>query len=234
MTLGTRMANRVGLDAVKQTWMASGHGALPSVPVLIEAHDTILQVEAHRNIGPLTAEHPEKVSDVMKALLAAGARVSAAQYEEARALQTELSAQSTPFMGGCDVVVSPPATRAAPLGLDYTGDATFLRRVEFSRHARSHDSIGACGEWVVARLPADRRTRRGPARAAKGRLGCSGAAGISLAVHLQKRKPSARHFQTVSKASDTRNKNDCDSSTSDHDGYWPPAVVVEAATMRRP
>jgi Asp-tRNA(Asn)/Glu-tRNA(Gln) amidotransferase A subunit family amidase len=95
------------------------------LPVLIEALNTILQMEAHRNIGPLAAEHPDKVSDVMKALLAAGAQVSAAQYEEARTLQTELSAQSAAFLRGCDVVVSPPATGAAPLGLDYTGDATF-------------------------------------------------------------------------------------------------------------
>jgi amidase len=95
------------------------------LPVLIEALDTILPVEAHRNIGPLAAEHPDKVSDVMKALLAAGAQVSAARYEEARALQTELSAHSAAFLRGCDVVVSPPATGAAPLGLDYTGDATF-------------------------------------------------------------------------------------------------------------
>jgi Asp-tRNA(Asn)/Glu-tRNA(Gln) amidotransferase A subunit family amidase len=95
------------------------------LPVLIETFDTILQVEAHRNIGPLAAVHPDKVSDVMKALLAAGGRVSAAQYAEACALQTELSAQSTAFMGGCDVLVSPPATGAAPLGLGYTGDATF-------------------------------------------------------------------------------------------------------------
>jgi Asp-tRNA(Asn)/Glu-tRNA(Gln) amidotransferase A subunit family amidase len=106
------------------------------LPVLIDALNTILQVEALRNIGPAAAENPDKVSDVMKALLAAGAQVSAAQYDEARALQTELSAQSAAFLGGCDIVVSPPATGAAPLGLDYTGDATF------------------CAAWSLLGMPA--------------------------------------------------------------------------------
>jgi amidase len=101
------------------------------LPVLIDALNTILQVEALRNIGPLAAEYPDKVSDVMKALLAAGAQVSAAQYEDARALQAELSAQSAAFLGGCDIAVSPPATGAAPLGLDYTGDATFCAAWSF-------------------------------------------------------------------------------------------------------
>jgi Asp-tRNA(Asn)/Glu-tRNA(Gln) amidotransferase A subunit family amidase len=101
------------------------------LPVIIDALQTILQVEAHRNIGPVAAEHPDKVSDKMKALLAAGAAVPAAKYEEARAFQKELSAQSAAFVGGCDVLVSPPATGGAPLGLDDTGDATFCAAWSF-------------------------------------------------------------------------------------------------------
>ena len=104
---------------------------LPALQVLLAALTTISQVEAHRNIGPVAADHPDKVSDALKALLAAGAQVPTAQYEEARALQTELSAQSAAFLGGCDVAVSPPATGAAPFGLDYTGDSTFCAAWSF-------------------------------------------------------------------------------------------------------
>ncbi|CAB3751867.1 amidase [Paraburkholderia humisilvae] len=95
------------------------------LPVIVDALHTILQVEAHRNIGPVAATHPDKVSDRMKALVEAGAAVPAAKYDEARTLQKELSAQSAAFVGGCDVLVSPPATGGAPRGLDDTGDATF-------------------------------------------------------------------------------------------------------------
>ncbi|MFC0396857.1 amidase [Paraburkholderia rhizosphaerae] len=101
------------------------------LPVIVDALNTILQVEAHRNIGPVAAKHPDKVSDRMKALVEAGAAVPAAKYDEARALQKELSAQSAAFVGGYDVLVSPPATGGAPRGLDDTGDATFCAAWSF-------------------------------------------------------------------------------------------------------
>jgi len=101
------------------------------LPVIIDALHTIVQVEAYRNIGPVAAEHPDKVSDKMKALLADGAAVPAAKYLDACALQKELSAQSAAFLGGCDLAVSVPATGGAPRGLDDTGDATFCAAWSF-------------------------------------------------------------------------------------------------------
>ncbi|MDQ7980530.1 amidase [Paraburkholderia sp. SARCC-3016] len=101
------------------------------LPVIIDALHTIVQVEAYRNIGPVAAEHPDKVSEKMKALLADGAAVPAAKYLDACALQKELSAQSAAFLGGCDLAVSVPATGGAPRGLDDTGDATFCAAWSF-------------------------------------------------------------------------------------------------------
>ncbi|GAB7524954.1 amidase [Paraburkholderia sp. 2C] len=101
------------------------------LPVIIEALQTILQVEAYRNIGPVAAAHPDKVSEKMKTLLADGAAVPAAKYQDACKLQKELSAQSAAFLGGCDLVVSVPATGGAPQGLDDTGDATFCAAWSF-------------------------------------------------------------------------------------------------------
>ncbi|HEY3600252.1 MAG TPA: amidase [Paraburkholderia sp.] len=101
------------------------------LPVILDALHTIVQVEAYRNIGPLVVRHPDKVSEQMKALTAAGAEVPAAKYQDALAFQTDLCAQSAAFLGGCDVIVSAPATGAAPLGLDDTGDATFCAAWSF-------------------------------------------------------------------------------------------------------
>ncbi|RKE37613.1 amidase [Paraburkholderia sp. BL23I1N1] len=106
------------------------------LPVLLDALQTILQVEALKGIGPLIDKHPDKVSERMKALTAAGAAVPAARYQEALALQAELRAASAVFLGGCDAVAMVPATGEAPLGLDDTGDATF------------------CAPWSLLGMPA--------------------------------------------------------------------------------
>ena len=60
-----------------------------SMQSMLDALQTILQVEAYRAIGPAAAEHPKLISQHMLALTAAGAAVPAEKYEAALALQAQ-------------------------------------------------------------------------------------------------------------------------------------------------
>jgi amidase len=96
-----------------------------AMPSMLDALQTILQVEAARAIGPLAADHPDLISAHMLALTSAGAAVPPEKYEAALALQARLRNEFAGFMDGCDALVTVPATGAAPKGLADTGDATF-------------------------------------------------------------------------------------------------------------
>jgi amidase len=96
-----------------------------AMPSMLDALQTILQVEAARAIGPLAADHPDLISTHMLALTSAGAAVSPEKYETALALQAKLRSEFAGFIDGCDALVTVPATGGAPEGLADTGDATF-------------------------------------------------------------------------------------------------------------
>lgn len=95
------------------------------MPSILDALQTILQVEAARAIGPVAAEHPDRISRHMSVLTAAGAALAPAKYDAALALQARLRGEFDGFIDGCDALVTVPAVGQAPEGLADTGDATF-------------------------------------------------------------------------------------------------------------
>jgi Asp-tRNA(Asn)/Glu-tRNA(Gln) amidotransferase A subunit family amidase len=96
-----------------------------SMPSMLDALQTILQVEAYRAIGPAAAEHPKLISQHMLALTATGAAVPAEKYEAALELQAKVRNEYEAWVDGCGAIVTVPATGPAPAGLADTGDATF-------------------------------------------------------------------------------------------------------------
>jgi len=92
---------------------------------MLDALQTILQVEAARAIGPVAAEHPDLISRHMLALTTAGAAVPAEKYEAALELQARVRNEYEAWIDGCGAIVTIPATGPAPEGLADTGDATF-------------------------------------------------------------------------------------------------------------
>lgn len=96
-----------------------------AMPAMLDALQTILQVEAAQGIGPLAKEYPTLISQHMLALTTAGAAVPVEKYEAALALQARLRSEFAAFMDGCEALVTVPVTGAAPAGLADTGDATF-------------------------------------------------------------------------------------------------------------
>ena len=96
-----------------------------AMPSMLDALQTILQVEAARAIGSLAADHPDLISTHMLALTSAGAAVPPEKYEAALALQARLRSEFAGFIDGCDALGTVPATGGAPEGLADTGDAMF-------------------------------------------------------------------------------------------------------------
>jgi Asp-tRNA(Asn)/Glu-tRNA(Gln) amidotransferase A subunit family amidase len=96
-----------------------------SMPSMLDALQTILQVEAARAVGPAAAEHPDLISQHMRALTTAGAAVPAEKYAAALELQARMRNEYEAWIDGCDAIVTVPATGPAPEGLADTGDATF-------------------------------------------------------------------------------------------------------------
>lgn len=98
---------------------------LDSMPSMLEALQTILQVEANRAIGPAATQHPDLISKHMQTLTSLGAAVPAEQYAAALALQAKMREEYEGWIDGCGALVTVPAAGAAPEGLADTGDATF-------------------------------------------------------------------------------------------------------------
>jgi Asp-tRNA(Asn)/Glu-tRNA(Gln) amidotransferase A subunit family amidase len=93
--------------------------------LMLDALQTVVQVEAAREIGRLPADYPDMVSQHLKVLTAAGAAVPAARYSEALALQTRLRSEFGDFVDDCDAIVTVPAAGRAPVGLADTGDGSY-------------------------------------------------------------------------------------------------------------
>lgn len=98
-------------------------GLEEALPVL----RTIMAFEAAEHIGPLVARGPEIVSEVLRNLLAEGARIAAADYRAAKAERWRLVAEFNEWAAPFDAVLTPPAVGEAP-GLETTGDPRFCTR----------------------------------------------------------------------------------------------------------
>ncbi len=103
--------------------------------LIVDSANLMLDYEAARIYAPLVDAHPDKTSDRLKQLVAAGMAVSTARYEAALALQTRLRAGLGDWIAPCEAILTLPATGQAPRGLDETGDASF------------------CAPWTLAGVP---------------------------------------------------------------------------------
>ena len=90
-----------------------------------EAAEIILVAEAAAIYNPLIERFPDKTSDKLKELAAAGDAIAAPRYIAALQLQTELRSVFGSALSGFDALVTVPASGEAPEGLGYTGDAIF-------------------------------------------------------------------------------------------------------------
>jgi Asp-tRNA(Asn)/Glu-tRNA(Gln) amidotransferase A subunit family amidase len=78
----------------------------------------------------------ERVSKAFREYVAGGAAVSRDAYQEALALRQQMIEQLAQMCEGVDAIITPPATGEAPLGLQFTGDASL------------------CAIWTLCGMPA--------------------------------------------------------------------------------
>ncbi len=93
-----------------------------------EAHAAqrcIMACEAAQNLGPIQRQHRDQISARLNAFLDEGAGIAEARYRAALATRARLQQEFARFIGGCDALVTPPATGEAPATLEQTGDPTF-------------------------------------------------------------------------------------------------------------
>ncbi len=109
----------------------------------------ILQYEAARVHQRLIATHPEKASDILHRLVADGLAVGEVAYQAARAFQTRLQADFANLAVGYDAILTLPALGEAPLGLTFTGDATFCAAWSLM----GVPAISIPSGWSAGRLP---------------------------------------------------------------------------------
>ena len=86
-------------------------------------HRTIMMHEAAIALGELQRRERGRMSEKLNAALDEGHAISGADYESALRRREEAIAAFRQWLSGFDAVISPPATGAAPEGLDATGDA---------------------------------------------------------------------------------------------------------------
>jgi amidase len=98
--------------------------------------NTILASEASLIFGDLVVRYPDRTSDHLKTLVAAGKTTSAFDYLAARATQKKLRTALTGEMSGFDAILTVPAFGEAPQGLDFTGKAEY------------------CAPWTLTGAPA--------------------------------------------------------------------------------
>jgi Asp-tRNA(Asn)/Glu-tRNA(Gln) amidotransferase A subunit family amidase len=103
---------------------------LPVAPehrALNEAQDRIMGYEIVRSLAYERMEKGALLSLRLKAMLEAGASVSAGQYDAALSQAAAARSGLERFFAGCDALLVPAAPGEAPLGLERTGDPVFNR-----------------------------------------------------------------------------------------------------------
>jgi Asp-tRNA(Asn)/Glu-tRNA(Gln) amidotransferase A subunit family amidase len=85
-------------------------------------HHTIMMREGAAALGELQRRERQRMSYKLNAALDEGAAISRADYENALRRRAEAITDIAQWLLGFDALISPPATGAAPEGLDATGD----------------------------------------------------------------------------------------------------------------
>jgi amidase len=99
----------------------------PAFAGLADAQRTIMAVEAARTWGALRDREGERLSPVLRDLLAEGEAVAPAREAEARAQAERCRALLPEVFGPADALLTPSAIGEAPEGLGATGDPAFNR-----------------------------------------------------------------------------------------------------------
>jgi Asp-tRNA(Asn)/Glu-tRNA(Gln) amidotransferase A subunit family amidase len=89
------------------------------------AINTILHGEGAAIFEDLVARYPDRTSDPLKALVAAGEAITAIDYLAAKKQQEQRRSALAAEMKGFDAILTLPAFGEAPRGLHYTGDAEY-------------------------------------------------------------------------------------------------------------
>lgn len=91
----------------------------------LAALNRILATEAAAIYEGLASRHPDGASAPLKALVAEGKAIPAAEYIGARREQLQWRREISAKLAGFDAILTVPAAGEAPEGLAYTGDASF-------------------------------------------------------------------------------------------------------------
>jgi Asp-tRNA(Asn)/Glu-tRNA(Gln) amidotransferase A subunit family amidase len=147
---------------------------------LFEAQRIIQAFETARALAPEWRYRRDLLSKALAAFVEDGQRIAAKDYVQALAVVHGAQASLEDLFGGFDVLITPAAPSAAPLGLSSTGDPVFNRpwqalgcpcialrsgeteavavAVVVAGRGASHDGLGLpLGLQVVARLQDDAR-----------------------------------------------------------------------------
>jgi len=94
---------------------------------LLQAQIDLMYYESYRSLSSDRVHLYAGLSDTLKKLLAAAAKVDTARYDETRALTATCRAMLGAVFADADVILAPSAPGEAPRGLAATGDPIFCR-----------------------------------------------------------------------------------------------------------
>jgi Asp-tRNA(Asn)/Glu-tRNA(Gln) amidotransferase A subunit family amidase len=94
---------------------------------LVEAQNTILEVELARALSYEFENHPNQLSDLLYGFIERGRSIRMDHYLEARKLAAECRWESVGLFKDHDVLLAPSVRGEAPMGLESTGDPLFCR-----------------------------------------------------------------------------------------------------------
>ncbi len=89
------------------------------------AHAVVMNAESARAMGWELAQHREQVSEILRERLEWGLAQGGKALVDARQIFRVLQSAFPEAMEGVDILVTPSAPGEAPMGLEYTGDASF-------------------------------------------------------------------------------------------------------------
>jgi Asp-tRNA(Asn)/Glu-tRNA(Gln) amidotransferase A subunit family amidase len=94
---------------------------------LVEAQNTLLEVELSCALSYEFENHPDRLSDLLRGVIEQGRSVGMDKYFEARKLAAECRWESGILFRDHDVLLAPSVRGEAPEGLESTGDPLFCR-----------------------------------------------------------------------------------------------------------
>ena len=94
---------------------------------LVQAQTQVQLAEQAQSLAYERLQHFERLSPRLQGIMNAGLAVTLAQYDQAQAWLARCRAQLADVFTDVDVLLTPSAPGAAPLGLDSTGDPVFCR-----------------------------------------------------------------------------------------------------------